>query len=402
MNLLKIQNELRSVPDDALVSYVQNPQPHVPTYLALSELERRQNMRKKAGQGEAPSSSVAEDIVAQEKTKAPAGGLAAMMQGFGPEEEDTRETGLAAMDVGGAVPQEYASGGIVAFAKGGPSYDYSLPMEDEDMASSDFMRKYQQMLGQNQGLIDIQDRLSKQEERAQQEMSTAPWMSLARAGFAIAGGKSPFTLQNIGEGAQEGLKDYVAAKDRFQQANDRYLDARSRLAQADRAERAAMVSGALSAEEKAAARNATRQANALEAKAAMDRQVVASQASLKAAQIAASKKSDYETYLSLAQQDDDFYKTVKGADGKPRKVFDITKAQTTFKSLTSGGAGNLLDEDTIRREYKDYLQGKFLMSDMPQGMTYEQYKAYTTGSMGGAGSANTPQWSNFQVTNPKR
>ena len=396
MNLLKIQNELRSVPDEALVGYVQNPQPHVPTYLALSELERRQNMRKKAGQGEAPSSSVAEDVVSEEQNKAPLGGLAGMMQGAQPQ-QDTRESGLAAMDVGNAVPQEYAHGGIVAFAKGGPSYDYSLPMENEDMASSDYMRKYQEMLGQNQGLIDIQDRLAKQEERAQQEMSTAPWMSLARAGFAIAGGKSPFALQNVGEGAQEGLKDYAAAKDRFQQANDRYLDARSRLAQADRAERAAMVSGALSAEEKAAARNATRQANALEAKAAMDRQVVASQASLKAAQIAASKKSDYETYLSLAQQDDDFYKTVKGADGKPRKVFDITKAQTTFKSLTSGGAGNLLDEDTIRREYKDYLQGKFMMSDMPQGMTYEQYKAYTTGSAGGAGSTNTRGWGNLQV-----
>lgn len=353
MNLLKIQNELRSVPDEALVGYVQNPQPHVPTYLALSELERRQNMRKKAGQGEAPSSSVAEDVVSEEQNKAPLGGLAGMMQGAQPQ-QDTRESGLAAMDVGNAVPQEYANGGIVAFAKGGPSYDYSLPMEDEDMASSDFMRKYQQMLGQNQGLIDIQDRLAKQEERAQQEMSTAPWMSLARAGLAIAGGKSPFALQNIGEGAQEGLKDYIAAKDRFQQANDRYLDARSRLAQADRAERIGMVSGALSAEEKAAARNATRQANALEAQAAMDRQAAANATQLKVAQIQAARNSDYESYLAGVRNDPDFYKVVKGPDGKPTRVLDMAKVQSNYKSLTSGKTSTDIQEKLIEAWSADF------------------------------------------------
>ena len=402
MNLLKIQNELRSVPDNALIGYVQNPQPHVPTYLALSELERRQNMRKKAGQGEAPSSSVAEDVVAEEKTKAPAGGLAAMMQQASPQQEDTSESGLAAMDTGTAVPQEYANGGIVAFAKGGPSYDYTIPLEDENMASSEYMRKYQEMLGQNQGLIDIQDRLGRQEERAQKEMDTAPWMSLARAGFAIAGGKSPFALQNVGEGAQEGLKDYAAAKDRFQQANDRYLDARSKLAQTERAERIAMVSGSLSAQEKAQVRNANRQIQSMEAKASMDRQEAANAAQIKAAQIAAAARNDYGQFLDMAKDDPDMYKTIKGADGKPRKVLDTVKVQSTFKSLVGGGAGgasSMLDDDTLA---KIWQEKSMLPSFVRQYPTPADFIRANRAGLTSSGTITSQGWSNLQVNQPKR
>ena len=47
MNIIKIQDQLKSVPDNTLVGYVQNPTGQVPTYLALSELQRRKEMRSK-------------------------------------------------------------------------------------------------------------------------------------------------------------------------------------------------------------------------------------------------------------------------------------------------------------------------------------------------------------------
>jgi hypothetical protein len=47
MNIIKLQDELRGVPDNALIGYVQNPTGHVPSYLALSELQRRKDMRSK-------------------------------------------------------------------------------------------------------------------------------------------------------------------------------------------------------------------------------------------------------------------------------------------------------------------------------------------------------------------
>ncbi len=429
MNLLKVQNQLRSVPDDALINYVQNPQPTVPSYLALSELQRRQEMREES-QGQQSESSVVEDVLGKEQQ----GGLAAMMGGMQPQQAPQPEMpqpapqmpqpemvaqapmsqqeppvmmaegGLASLPIDDDLyPEEFAGGGMVAFAKGGSTYDYSIPMENEDEASKDYMSKYESMLGQNQGLIDIQDRLAKQEERAKEQMEVAPWMALARAGFAIAGGKSPFALQNIGEGAQEGLKDYAAAQDRFEKANDRYLDARSKLAQADRAERAAMVSGALSAEEKAQVRNANREIQSMEAKAAMDRQLSQNATQIKAAQIQAAARNDYGQFLDMATQDPDMYKTIKGPDGKPRQVLDTAKVQSVFKSYASttggGSAANMLDDDTLG---KIWQEKSMLPSFRKQYPTPADFVKANRAILNSPNTTQSDTWSNFQVTNPKR
>jgi hypothetical protein len=145
MNLLKVQNQLRSVPDDALINYVQNPQPNVPSYLALSELQRRQEMREQY-QGQQPESSVAEDVLGKEQQ----GGLAAMLGGAQPQipqqpepvqapqptmmaanpQQPTMmaEGGLASLPVDDDLyPEEFAGGGMVAFAGGGDVPSYAGP-----------------------------------------------------------------------------------------------------------------------------------------------------------------------------------------------------------------------------------------------------------------------------------
>lgn len=160
MNLIKVQNELRSVPDEALVGYVQNPQPHVPSYLALSELQRRQEMREKyQGQAQQPDTSVAEDVV--QKETMPQGGLAAMMGSAQPQQpmpapempEETMmaqapmqqptmmaEGGLASLPVDDDLyPEEFAGGGMVAFSDGGDVPGYAqgtyIPPVSYDPAS---------------------------------------------------------------------------------------------------------------------------------------------------------------------------------------------------------------------------------------------------------------------------
>lgn len=65
MNIMKLQSQLQRVPDSALVGYVQNPDGQVPSYLALSEISRREKIRKAAApQEQAPTESVAEQTVA--------------------------------------------------------------------------------------------------------------------------------------------------------------------------------------------------------------------------------------------------------------------------------------------------------------------------------------------------
>ena len=115
MNIIKLQNMLRGAPDDALINYVQNPQGEVPSYLVLSELQRRKDTRAKYQAEQAPESSVAEDLT---QPAQPQGGLG--MLADQPQMQDD-DQGVASLPVPDDMYQDqnYAGGGIVAFEDGG-------------------------------------------------------------------------------------------------------------------------------------------------------------------------------------------------------------------------------------------------------------------------------------------
>jgi hypothetical protein len=134
MNIIKIQNQLKGVPDNTLVGYVQNPTGQVPTYLALSELQRRKEMRNSYQANKPEEKSVAEDLVEEAQP-----GIAAlpegqpMQQAMAPQPEMPMEQmaqgGLAELDTGNMYDENnYATGGIVAFAKGGSPDEYGVTM----------------------------------------------------------------------------------------------------------------------------------------------------------------------------------------------------------------------------------------------------------------------------------
>jgi hypothetical protein len=116
MNIIKLQNMLRGVPDDALIGYVQNPQGEVPSYLALSELQRRKDTRAKYQAEQAPESSVAEDL--EKETMPDQGGLAMLA---GQPQMQMEDQGVAGLPVPDDMYQDqnFAGGGIVAFENGG-------------------------------------------------------------------------------------------------------------------------------------------------------------------------------------------------------------------------------------------------------------------------------------------
>jgi hypothetical protein len=114
MNIIKLQDDLKSVPDDALVGYVQSPTGQVPTYLALGELQRRKTMREKFQQQQAPQTTVAEDLAAPPPPMEQ--GIAAMA----PQQLPVEEQGVASLPTGDMYDeQNFATGGIVAFDDGG-------------------------------------------------------------------------------------------------------------------------------------------------------------------------------------------------------------------------------------------------------------------------------------------
>ena len=154
MNIIKIQNQLKGVPDDTLVGYVQNPTGQVPTYLALSELQRRKEMRNSYQANKPEEKTVAEDLVQESQP-----GIVAlpeaqpMMEAMTPPQEMPMEQmaqgGLAELDTGNMYDENnYANGGIVAFAKGGTpdAYGVVMPtvptMDDIYLQTMDAQRRF--------------------------------------------------------------------------------------------------------------------------------------------------------------------------------------------------------------------------------------------------------------------
>jgi hypothetical protein len=150
MNIIKLQDMLRSVPDNALIGYVQNPQGEVPSYLALSELQRRKDTRAKYEQQQAPESSVAEDL--EQETTQGQGGLAMLA---GQPQQDMAEQGVAGLDTGDMYDEEnFAGGGIVAFEQGGKVYpNYEGP------ATSAIGRGFDYITGGLKGYVDKKSRV---------------------------------------------------------------------------------------------------------------------------------------------------------------------------------------------------------------------------------------------------
>jgi len=167
MNIIKLQNMLRGVPDDALIGYVQNPQGEVPSYLALSELQRRKDTRAKYQAEQAPESSVAEDL--EKETMPDQGGLAMLA---GQPQMQMEDQGVAGLPVPDDMYQDqnFAGGGIVAFADGGTSRlgDYFSNLRAKNLAKEDINKQLNALISERARLkYDFFTPLTAEQKEAQ-------------------------------------------------------------------------------------------------------------------------------------------------------------------------------------------------------------------------------------------
>ena len=141
MNIVKLQNDLKNVPDQALIGYVQNPTGQVPSYLALSELQRRKEMREKYQAAQPEKTTVAEDLEQQAQPV----GLATLAKN--PQPGAPTAQGVAGLSVPDEMfsGQGMAAGGIVAFADGGKinnlseAFGVATPTADADALNLEAM-----------------------------------------------------------------------------------------------------------------------------------------------------------------------------------------------------------------------------------------------------------------------
>lgn len=239
----------------------------------------------------------------------------------------------------------------------------------QDLSAEDAAARYRTMIGEDPARAGMQERLAKLEGRAAETERLAPWQALTKAGLAIAGGESPFWVQNVGKGAMVGVEDYAKSRDKMQELEEKRFDMAQKLAAAERAETIAAATYGLEDErtrkahnarinaEKQAAkldirvRNAAGQLEAAKGNLAADidlrkmaqqREIAEMESRDRRAQTAATRAgyarlSDYETYLEGAKQDPANYKVVKGADGKDQRIFDIQKVNKQYRQDAAYG-----------------------------------------------------------------
>ncbi len=499
MNLLKLQDQLKGIPDNNLVTLVQQPTGQMPQFLVLAEIQRRKDMRESAQP--APDSTVADDLEQQ--------GLAALQPP--PQEEAPMEGAPEQMDAGlAALPTDMpeapsmAGGGIVAFAKGdlvggkympltAAQFDKLIPAEkqayvnqygapptgarreltplekaigvdkrpsylDEAIAkgtplrpqeapmtpavtppgltpadikqvgvdlarqpvptpsasvappvptagigagrapamgndvvtytdipstdaayeqlkrpvrsAEDAMAEMQSLIGQDEGLATLKDKLAGMEAKAAGEEEQAPWMALMRAGLGMAAGTSPFALTNIAAGGIEGVKDYAAAKERLDAKQEKRFEIESRISQAERAEKVAAAKFGVESKQADEAREDLRQLNKLKSKADIDARNAEGRFN--------AQKENADIKLKKEQ-----LAIQRAAANKPPAEIQVLnwlkdpKNAEAYAVYQGAKKGPMLEDDYIKAYTSYYKQ---TMDEGEKPVSYAKFKAQFTGS----------------------
>jgi hypothetical protein len=140
MNLLKVQDALKNASDQQLMTLMQAPDSTAPSYLVLSEIRRRKEMRAQQAPEGQSNRTVADDLIAQDD-----GGIRDIVAHDEPEAQD----GAEEMAAGGlASLRRYAEGGVVRMQAGGQP-----PRPVSELSEEDLLRYQDYFLNQQRPLI---------------------------------------------------------------------------------------------------------------------------------------------------------------------------------------------------------------------------------------------------------
>lgn len=120
MNIIELQDNLKDLPDSALMQEMQMPTGNMPQFLVLSELKRRKRMRDEyQRQQAADMPTVAEEVMTA--AGAPQQGLTAIARNMAPNSSIAQNTSadMAVQREPTRMPQMMADGGILKMARGG-------------------------------------------------------------------------------------------------------------------------------------------------------------------------------------------------------------------------------------------------------------------------------------------
>ena len=230
MNIIQVQDRLKGVSDEALKGYVTNPTGEVPTYLALGEIGRREDVRKEyqAAQADQPQKTVAEEKLASMPQ-----GIGSLTQGMAtPEPQGISQppmqstnpaiagTGVANLPTPNMPQQNFEAGGIVTNSIGVNQNPY-FPFDPEvagtyGMPEEPMINDYKDYLQQKKDAFGIGNDYYEDERAAIQEekeilakrKKELPYDGMIRAGLNTAAGQSSDFVTNVARGAIPAFDKY--------------------------------------------------------------------------------------------------------------------------------------------------------------------------------------------------
>ncbi len=392
MDLLRIQDTLKNASDQQLVQMMQTPDSSAPSYLVLSELRRRKDMRDKAVPQEGSSGTVAEELT-QQATPAEPMGIHSLRT---PVEEEPVE------------PQAYREGGIVRMQEGG-----QVPAGIESLANPERIPSFADIYARNEGLIpdttgELRGRLQQDRVDPAARRNEALNMALIDAGLRIASSRNPSLLGAIGEGAAPAVQGYAQQLGQVRQEQRQAQQDELELAKQDASRRFAIgqltaneyrgIMQDIQAERRARQQMAAAAASAGRAEAAADRRFAA-QERIEGLRIGAREAADDRRLareLELRRDENQSRLLMSAAQEAARVLRDPTQATMLRAQIMRerqqqnprGPAPTVTDSDLenylIDRTLRTYstVQGRFGQGQRPQGAATEPMAQIDTGSTG--------------------
>lgn len=238
MNLLKAQDLLKGVPDQALQQMLQSPPGNIPPFLIASEAARRAKLRQEYQgdmQGKAPTSTVVEDLMNNL-------GVAALK----PPGEQQVPVQAPQMPAAPQEPVQMYDGGIVAFANGGPTDMYQFMPEyaqniniEELPGFDEFMGQAQTAMGSSE-LPKYREEIEAERARMAKEEPSDISSTLKYIGRGLAQSKSRDFMGSLAQGISAGLDMQEQAQLKSRESQRQLRASEIELAQKERAERAGL------------------------------------------------------------------------------------------------------------------------------------------------------------------
>jgi len=189
MNIIQLEDNLKSLPDNNLQNEMTNPSGMFPQYLVMSEIQRREDMRK----------DYAGRMAANEKTPPLPSMREEMLMGITQTQPPVQDSGIAgllpAQPQGAPIPPAMSASPDVMPMYGGGVVGMNVGMEAPniyDKEYEDYLKKLALLEEKEQSLYE--QLMAEQPERIEEERKFGQGMALLRAGIAVGTSATPKDL----------------------------------------------------------------------------------------------------------------------------------------------------------------------------------------------------------------